>query len=116
MPKKVAKKDTPKSDKKEASKPIKKSEKDSKSAKKAGVDKAVKANSLDAAHYILILDDSGSMAGKPWADLESASSDFLKSLSSSKKDGDKISCIIYNTVSKVVFENQVPDSKLSNKI
>jgi hypothetical protein len=47
-----------------ASKPIKKEPKAAKASQKSKVDKDVASSS--SIHYILMLDDSGSMSGKPW--------------------------------------------------
>ena len=63
------------------SKAIKKESKSD--ARKKIIDKDV-VDAKGKVHYILILDDSGSMTGKPWTDLKSAASEFLKTLSSSK--------------------------------
>ena len=97
-----------------ASKPIKKEPKATKASQKAKIDKNMASSS--SIHYILMLDDSGSMSGKPWQDLKSACKDFLESLTKSKNSGDRISCIIYNSYSKTVFENQVPSNSLNDKI
>ena len=63
MPKRLSKKTEEAVPKKSDSKPIKKSQK---AVKKEEVDKAVLANK-DTVHYILILDDSGSMGGSGWS-------------------------------------------------
>ena len=68
-------------------------------------------------HYILILDDSGSMTGSPWKDLKTATGEFLKTLgSSSSAKTAKVSCVIYNHTSRIVFKDQVPGSGLQSKI
>ncbi|XP_075241098.1 uncharacterized protein LOC142336280 [Convolutriloba macropyga] len=56
-------------------------------------------------HFVLCLDDSGSMSGNPWRELVSAVDDFVqrrKTLSSS----DKISIAIHNHATRVVAEYQ----------
>ena len=97
-----------------ASKQIKKEAKNE--ARKDVIDKAV-VDKKDTVHYILLLDDSGSMSGKPWTDLRSASVDFLTTLANSREaSSSRMSCVIYNSYSRIVFQNQVPSTKLVNQI
>lgn len=73
--------------------------------------------SKDSTHYVLILDDSGSMCGKPWNDLKAAADQFLRTLSNSREAAtSKVSCVIYNDQSRIVFQNEVPSLSLQAKI
>lgn len=113
MPKALKGQD-PKISKSSSTKTISKVKKGSKALKQKQIVKKV-ANS-SAIHYILMLDDSGSMSGKPWQDLKNATKEFLEKLTKTKNPGDKISCVIYNSTAKVVFEEETPSSKLDSKI
>ena len=106
MTKKIARSKATLVAKKDESKSIKKSAKAV--GKKAAIDKAV-ADGKEVVHYILILDDSGSMSGKPWNDLKSASKDFITTLKSSKEASSSlISCVIYNSSARTVFSEERP--------
>ena len=80
MPRGIKKQTTAKVAKKDTSKAIKKAEKVD---KKVEVEKAVLTNK-DVVHYILILDDSGSMSGSPWTNLKNATSEFITTLAKSR--------------------------------
>ena len=115
MPRKiVAKADSTNVENKRITRGIKK---DCKSTgKKEVIDKAVIGNK-GKTHYILMLDDSGSMAGRPFRELQAAVSEFLTTLSNSKEaKSSKISCIMYNSVSRIVFQNKKPTTNLLKKI
>lgn len=114
MPKKVANSKPTKAEKKNASKPIKKEAKDDN--KKQAIDDAV-LNAKGTTHYVLLLDDSGSMAGKPFKDLKEACANFLNALVKSREaNSAKISCIMYNNNSRTVFQNETPSAKLIDHI
>ena len=114
MPRKIAAPKETKASKKDASKPIKKEPKSK--GKKTEVDKDV-ADSKQSVHYILILDDSYSMQGKQWKDLQSATDEFLKTLVNSKQaSSTKVSCVIYNSNARVAFEDEKPTLSLINKV
>lgn len=114
MPKRLTDADLGLVAKKAASKTIKKQAKAA--GRKAAVDKAVISNK-ERVHYILMLDDSGSMSGKPWQDLSSATRAFMQSLSGSREAlSSRVSCIVYNSQSRIAFQEQVPSMKLLSKI
>lgn len=114
MPKKIAPAKKVNVGKSAASQPIKKEAKSN--GKKKGIDEAVE-NGKSAVHYILILDDSYSMEGKPWKDLQAATNEYLKALVSSREAAtSKVSCVIYNSDSRIVFENEKPTYGLINKV
>lgn len=114
MPRKYTKKQDKAVPVKSESKPIKKEQKCEE--KKKALEDAVLANK-DLTHYILILDDSGSMCGTPWNQLKSATDDFLNALANSREaNSSRVSCVIYNHSSRIVFENEVPSISLQNKI
>ena len=48
-------------------------------------------------HYVMILDNSGSMQGKPWNDLMSCFGDFLSALANNQhfKANSKVTAITY---------------------
>lgn len=100
MPKRLAIQD-PKISRSSATKAINKVKNGAKPPRKGQVDKNVATSS--AIHYIFMLDDSGSMSGKPWNDLKNATKEFLDKLTQTKNPGDKISCVIYNSYAKVAF-------------
>ena len=49
-------------------------------------------------HYILMLDDSGSMTGKPWTDLINSVQTFLSMLAGNQeqRNNGKVTCINHN--------------------
>ena len=69
-------------------------------------------------HYILMLDDSGSMNGAKWSDLISSVTTFVETLEnmSSLKDKVKISLIIYESYSRIIFKQQQPVKSLVNQM
>lgn len=108
---------------KKASIPIAKKQSSVKVDKKASVSKSVKKAAAAASastgitHYILMLDDSGSMTGKPWSDLQKACQAFLSEIVKSPDAANtKISCIIYNSYARTVFEDESPSDNLIKKI
>jgi uncharacterized protein YegL len=52
-----------------------------------------------------MLDDSYSMQGKAWSDLKTCVDSFIDSLASAAGD-DRLSVIVYNSGSRIVFQNQ----------
>ena len=56
-------------------------------------------------HYILMLDDSGSMSGTPWRQLTECVFKFMDSLEQDSTNP-KLSVIIYNSFSRIAFENK----------
>ena len=56
-------------------------------------------------HYIIILDDSGSMTGQPWNDLMNAFKNFLRILETNpnQKENSKITCINHNESAILYF-------------
>ena len=114
MPRKFAEKKQAKDVKKEASKPIKKDAKSK--GRKNVIDEAV-LDKKNVVHYILILDDSSSMWGQPWTELRAATDEYLKALVNSREaNSSRVSCIIYNTTSRIVFQDEAPSASLINKI
>ena len=68
-------------------------------------------------HYVLMLDDSGSMTGAPCNDLKKACNTFLNELVKSPDvNSTRISCIIYNHHARTVFEDEIPTNELNEKI
>ena len=65
-----------------------------------------------------MLDDSGSMSGTQWNNLKKCTDDFIDELVSNPdlKNNCKLSVIIYNSYSRIVIENEVPDKTLKNRI
>ena len=73
----------------------KKGKDDSLTKKRAKTDGARK-------HYILMLDDSGSMKGQPWEDLKKCVDSFIDKLAADVGDS-KLSVIVYNDYTRIVF-------------
>ena len=65
-----------------------------------------------------MLDDSGSMTGKPWKDLMNAFTVFLNKLLDERmlKNNSWITVINHNETSVVYFEERQPDLSLINSI
>lgn len=78
---------------------------------------SVKAAELDTL-YILMLDKSGSMSGKPWKDLMNAVTEFLQvfeadptSLASSR-----VTILSYDHICNINYDNAVPSSNMTKSI
>lgn len=65
-----------------------------------------------------MLDASGSMSGSLWNDLYKCVCSFIDKLatSSESKESSRISVIVYDNNSRIVFKNQKPDQTLKSKI
>ena len=62
-------------------------------------------------HYIMTLDDSGSMYGKPWDDLIKALKDFMKTLEAQEATSpgyQKITVIEHSHNIRTVIQEQTP--------
>ena len=82
MPKRIGTTRPTNASKKDASKPIKKEAKVN--GKKKVIDQDV-VDSKQTVHYILMLDDSYSMDGREWKDLQAATNEFLTTLANSRQ-------------------------------
>ena len=60
---------------------------------------------IERVHYILMLDDSGSMKGRPWNELMQAVKLFFKKLSDNPliRENVKVSVIKHNINSDIIF-------------
>ncbi|CAD8204774.1 unnamed protein product [Paramecium pentaurelia] len=66
-------------------------------------------------HYILILDDSGSMKGDKWSQAKDGALNCIKQLENT--DSAKVSVIIFNSNARIVAECQKPNfQEMNNKI
>jgi len=63
-------------------------------------------------HYILVLDDSGSMEGRSWSGLLEAVTKFITE-KETNFIAHRLSCIKFSSKSKIIFENEVLDKKLA---
>ena len=73
----------------------------------------------ETVHYIMALDESGSMNGAPWKSLLSSLSTFFRTLEEAEKHNpgmQKVSVIQYTKKSRVIFTEQTPSKKLMDKI
>ncbi|CAD8169470.1 unnamed protein product [Paramecium octaurelia] len=70
-------------------------------------------NQASNIHYILILDDSGSMQGDKWNIAKNGALECIKQLETT--DCSKVSVIIFNQESRVAEECQTPNFKEMNK-
>ena len=114
MPRKIGQASEPKAQKMKASKPIRKEPKVNN--RQNVIDQQV-LGSKSAVHYILILDNSYSMEGKPWGDLRKATEEFLRALANSREANScKVSCVIYDDQSKIAFEDEKPCLGLIDRI
>ena len=61
--------------------------------------------SVGNVHYILMLDDSGSMSGTPWSDLMNSVQTFLSMLASNQeqRNNGKVTCINHNHTAVLYF-------------
>ena len=116
MPKRVAKQNNADNvQKKDNSRQIKKQAKNEQGQKQL-LDQAVVGNKQKT-HYVLMLDESGSMAGRPFRELKESVEAFLNSLTNSREAKTcKVSCVMYNHISRIVFQNMKPSMKLLDKI
>lgn len=56
------------------------------------------------------------MSGHRWEEVTGASKIFLEQLSKQKSKGHKVSCVIFNSKSRVAFENETPSVKFMKQI
>ncbi len=69
-------------------------------------------------HYILMLDESGSMSGTKWQDLINSVQNFLSTLAGNNeyKTNGRVTCITYNSKAILHFQEKEPDRSLTKKI
>ncbi len=67
-------------------------------------------------HYILMLDESGSMSGTKWDDLMNSVQTFFSTLADNNeyKTNGRVTCITYNDNAILSFQEKEPDRNLTS--